>query len=203
MRCKNISIVLDSTRKSKENKTRLRPLYNPYLASRSNEHDGLSRRHRRHAGYTTPPPPPWCIFEVPHSAASLYTKQGISSCDWTYKFFADFGTPVRLQCDKRFCATTLKVKIIRSSARHPQSQGKAWSWTMPNHSQQNSLWFNKKSRSLEKDSADSNNWVLALPILLKFVISVVNLSCALTLFWTSSCTQEIEVKYWLTIIVQP
>ncbi len=58
MRCKNISIVLDSTRKSKENKTRLRPLYNPYLASRSNEHDGLSRRHRRHAGYTTPPPPP-------------------------------------------------------------------------------------------------------------------------------------------------
>lgn len=62
----------------------------------------------------------------------LYTKQASAVATELLQIFADFGTPVRLQCDRgsefRGCvnkvATMLKVKIIRSSARHPQSQGK-------------------------------------------------------------------------------
>ena len=67
----------------------------------------------------------------------LYSKEAVVVANELLEIFADFGTPSRVQCDRgsefrgyvEKVARALQVKIIRSSARHPQSQGKvgkAW-----------------------------------------------------------------------------
>lgn len=62
----------------------------------------------------------------------LCSKEAATVAEELLQIFADLGTPVRIQCDRgsefrgsvNKVAKKLNVKIIRSSARHPQSQGK-------------------------------------------------------------------------------
>ncbi len=75
-----------------------------------------------------------CIFKILTAQASALQRYSSIVSEQLLQVFADLGVPSIVQCDRgteflgcvKQLASLLEVKIIHSSPRHPQSQGKVF-----------------------------------------------------------------------------